>query len=133
METEMPEKNERETAPTDIEWEHRVLCSDGNCIGVIGSDGRCKECGAKYEGALPADHFSEEEGPSPEDISLEKEDPALEDSPHEVADLTENDDSIRDSDWQDRVLCSDGNCIGVIGPDGRCKECGKPSEENSDL
>jgi len=128
METEMPEKNERETVPTDIEWEHRVLCSDGNCIGVIGSDGRCKECGAKHEGALPADHFSEEEGPSPEDISLEKEDPALEDSLHEAADLTENDDLIGDSDWQDRVLCSDGNCIGVIGPDGRCKECGQPSE-----
>jgi hypothetical protein len=25
----------------------------------------------------------------------------------------------------DRVLCSDGNCIGVIGPNGRCKVCGK--------
>lgn len=25
-----------------------------------------------------------------------------------------------------RLLCSDGACIGVIGPDGRCKECGKP-------
>ncbi len=36
--------------------------------------------------------------------------------------------SIND-DWQRRVLCSDGNCIGVIGPDGRCKECGKPSDE----
>jgi hypothetical protein len=31
-------------------------------------------------------------------------------------------------DWESRVLCSDGNCIGVIGPDGRCKECGKPYE-----
>jgi len=28
-----------------------------------------------------------------------------------------------------RILCSDGNCIGVIGPDGRCSECGKPIEE----
>jgi hypothetical protein len=25
-----------------------------------------------------------------------------------------------------RVLCSDGSCIGVVGPDGRCKVCGKP-------
>ena len=31
-------------------------------------------------------------------------------------------------DWDNRVLCSDGNCIGVIGPDGNCKECGKPYE-----
>lgn len=29
-------------------------------------------------------------------------------------------------EWEDRVLCSDGTCIGVIGPDGKCKECGKP-------
>lgn len=28
--------------------------------------------------------------------------------------------------FEDRILCSDGTCIGVIGPDGRCKECGKP-------
>ena len=130
METETPEENERATAaPSDIEWEHRVLCSDGNCIGVIGSDGRCKECGEKYEGALPEDHFSASEGPTPEDISFEKEDPSFEDLPQETAESSEHDDSLKDSDWQDRVLCSDGNCIGVIGPDGRCKECGKPSEE----
>jgi hypothetical protein len=41
METERTEENERETAaPTDLEWGNRVLCSDGNCIGVIGPDGR---------------------------------------------------------------------------------------------
>jgi hypothetical protein len=34
-----------------------------------------------------------------------------------------DDDSI---DFSKRRLCSDGTCIGVIGPDGRCKECGKP-------
>ena len=135
METETPEDNQSESAPTDAEWEQRVLCSDGNCIGVIGSDGHCKECGKKYEGTLPEDHFLEKEEPpaddispaddvSPaDDISPEKEDPSLDDMPHEAA---END------DWQDRVLCSDGNCIGVIGPDGRCKECGKLYDENSD-
>ena len=26
---------------------------------------------------------------------------------------------------RERTLCSDGNCIGIIGPDGRCTECGK--------
>ena len=45
METEIPEKNEEDMAPTDMEWKQRVLCSDGNCIGVIGPDRRCKECG----------------------------------------------------------------------------------------
>jgi len=41
-------------APADgsaaIDWEDRQLCSDGNCIGVIGSDGRCRECGKPYAG-----------------------------------------------------------------------------------
>ncbi len=128
MEIEIPEENEREAAPTDIEWEHRVLCSDGNCIGVIGPDGHCKECGKKYDGTLPEEHLPEKEKPSPEDISFEKEDPSLENLSHEAAELNEKDDLIRDDGWQDRVLCGDGNCIGVIGPDGRCKECGKPSE-----
>ena len=125
METEIPEEKERDTAPTDIEWEHRVLCSDGNCIGVVGTDGRCKECGKKYEGTLPEDYSSAKEEPSAEDISIEKEDPSPEDL-DAAAESNENDESKTDDDWQDRVLCSDGNCIGVIGPDGRCKECGKP-------
>ena len=29
---------------------------------------------------------------------------------------------------EQRVLCSDGACIGVVGPDGRCKRCGKAYE-----
>jgi len=34
---------------------------------------------------------------------------------------------VRNEDiLENRVLCSDGNCIGVIGPDGRCGVCGKP-------
>lgn len=27
--------------------------------------------------------------------------------------------------WDDRILCPDDNCIGVIGPDGACKVCGR--------
>ena len=127
METEIPEENERKTVPTDMEWEQRVLCSDGNCIGVIGPDGRCKECGKKYEGTLPEDYSSAKEEPPPEDISIEKEDSSPEDL-DVAAESNENDESKTDDDWQDRVLCSDGNCIGVIGPDGRCRECGKPYE-----
>lgn len=32
-----------------------------------------------------------------------------------------------------RVLCSDGNCIGVIGPDGRCKVCGRAGAPTIDI
>ena len=31
-----------------------------------------------------------------------------------------------DEDWDNRILCSDESCIGVVGSDGKCKECGKP-------
>jgi hypothetical protein len=29
-----------------------------------------------------------------------------------------------DPDWENRRLCSDESCIGVIGADGRCRVCG---------
>ena len=32
----------------DIDWGNRVLCSDPSCIGIIGPDGHCKECGKKF-------------------------------------------------------------------------------------
>ena len=28
-------------------------------------------------------------------------------------------------EWDQRQLCPDGGCIGVIGPDGTCKTCGR--------
>jgi len=130
METEIPQENEHEdTADADIEWDSRILCSDGNCIGVIGADGRCKECGKEYEGPLP------------KTIAIEKED-EIEDQDEELAaeageinapdesppDESQEDESPGDDDWENRVLCSDSNCIGVIGPDGKCKECGKPMQ-----
>ena len=29
------------------------------------------------------------------------------------------------SEWDQRQLCGDGACVGVIGPDGTCKTCGR--------
>ena len=29
------------------------------------------------------------------------------------------------NEWAQRFLCPDGSCIGVIGPDGTCKVCGR--------
>jgi peptidoglycan hydrolase-like protein with peptidoglycan-binding domain/predicted RNA-binding Zn-ribbon protein involved in translation (DUF1610 family) len=40
-------------------------------------------------------------------------------------------DGVR-SDWMGRKLCSDGTCVGVIGPDGRCTECGKPDQPSAE-
>jgi hypothetical protein len=107
---------------SDREWENRVLCSDESCIGVIGADGRCKECGKPYEGELP------DAAPPAEDDSIDgaagDAEPSRDPAP-EAAPATEADDDEAD-DWEKRTLCSDENCIGVIGPDGHCKECGKP-------
>ena len=100
----------------DIDWDNRVLCSDGNCIGVIGTDGNCKECGRPYEGKLPWTIESRQSEPSPEfsdhsDSSIEEEETVV-DTAIDTDEKTQD-----DSDWESRKLCSDGNCIGVIGTD----------------
>jgi hypothetical protein len=117
------------TTISDPEWQNRVLCSDESCIGVIGPDGRCKECGKPYEGELPAnfsDPASESDGESRTDNAAGDLDP---DEPAAVSnadDSDDHDDAPAEDDWAQRILCSDESCIGVIGPDGKCKECGKP-------
>lgn len=108
----------------DLEWESRTLCSDENCIGVIGENGRCKECGKTFDGEPPA----MEEGMSERaSVSEPEENEAAISEPHEAA-ISEGTEDI-DSEWKNRRLCGDGNCIGVIGADGRCKECGKAAED----
>jgi hypothetical protein len=89
------------------DWEKRILCSDESCIGTIGPDGKCKECGKVYEGELPA---------------------VYEESKHENAQPVQETVAVHGEadDWDKRVLCSDESCIGVIGADGKCRECGKP-------
>ena len=126
MEGEVPEENQEEMIDNDSDWDNRVLCSDGNCIGVIGSDGSCKECGKEYEGDLPPS--SADLPPSSSTDDEEPSEPQAADSPPEADAAPKDNDQKFDDDWENRVLCSDGNCIGVIGPDGKCKECGKPLE-----
>ena len=112
-----------DTSDTDIDWENRVLCSDGNCIGVIGPDGRCKECGLLYEGELPYPTASADppETPAAEPVPAPPE--------QTVSDPDEGEaEATSEDEWAQRKLCVDGNCIGVIGPDGKCKECGRPFE-----
>jgi hypothetical protein len=41
------------SAPGDeeaVDFSSRLLCSDGNCIGVINEKGFCKVCGKPYQG-----------------------------------------------------------------------------------
>ena len=95
------------------DWDKRVLCSDGACIGVIGLDGKCTECGKTYDGVKAAPCASD----APDQADSQK---------HNVGKDGSSDYSVTDEEWDKRVLCSDGACIGVIGLDGKCTECGKP-------
>ena len=126
METEIPNEDQQETSFSDTDWDNRILCSDDSCIGVIGPDGHCKECGKKYEGTLPETIASDKESQSPgEDESRARAD--IDSQPQASAGITSEEETQSDG-WANRQLCSDGNCIGIIGPDGRCKECEKPLE-----
>jgi hypothetical protein len=115
-------------APSEAEWERRVLCSDESCIGVIGADGRCKECGLAYNGPLPETTLrsidTEPADPDPEDFEPGDDDPTDDVDPEHDEDIPAGRDD--DPEWEERKLCSDESCIGVIGADGRCKECGQP-------
>jgi hypothetical protein len=104
----MPSKKTKTHENDD--WENRTLCSDESCIGTIGEDGCCRECGKPYDGDLKTTPVAADAMDAPE------------------ADVFDDEEPVRpaDGDWEDRILCNDESCIGVIGPDGRCKECGKP-------
>ena len=132
MSEERSEPAEAEAAPDDNDWDRRILCSDGNCIGVIGPDGRCKECGKPYEGELPeGESRNSETSASIPAAEIPEEKSVANESAPKQADDAHDDSTVDESDWDRRVLCSDGNCIGVIGPDGRCTECGKPYDPSA--
>lgn len=118
-----PGENDKEKTITDIEWENRQLCDDGNCIGVIGPDGCCKVCGKPCAGELPDTGISGSVSDQTDDVSQET--PSIPDT-EELLTNEHAPDEDADTEWKNRRLCSDGNCIGVIGPNGCCKVCGKP-------
>lgn len=116
----MPRKTQ-----SDIEWENRTLCSDESCIGVIGPDGRCKECGKPYD-----ETQKETDAPTPfvDDVQEDAPGQDVEDLFREESEAAPEEELNIDEEWESRTLCCDESCIGVIGPDKRCKECGKPYE-----
>ena len=91
----------------EIDFDSRELCSDGNCTGVIGDDGRCRVCGTSKSGE-PAGEAPSERAASSAASSAEGE-------------------AESHDDFADRQLCPDGNCTGILGSDGHCKVCGKSS------
>ena len=122
-----PQGQEPDTMP-DSEWDNRVLCSDGNCVGTIGPDGKCRVCGLAYEGELNSKPEEMDKDTSDvEPIRWTQPDENEEKTPTAVDSDTQETHEF-DDEWDSRVLCSDGTCIGTIGPDGKCRECGKQYE-----
>ena len=106
---------------TGDDWDTRVLCSDESCIGVIGADGCCKECGRPYDGPLPLATAKDRGEPDP---TQDADSPAADEVPDTETGAEAIGDTADGDEWENRTLCRDETCIGVIGPDGRCKECG---------
>lgn len=131
------------------EWDHREVCPDGACTGVIGAEGRCKVCGQvsptwnnERERGMIVDgehlpHHDEDEDDDDEDDDEDD---------YEDGDGDEDDDddgevaargsdpalaalmpgaSTDDVDWSRRVLCLDDTCIGVLDARKVCSVCGK--------
>jgi hypothetical protein len=89
----------------DDDFAHRELCPDGACLGLVGPDGRCKVC-----------HMI-----SPSSVR----DPRLAALAAPIAPTPNPGPGAAEDDaFDDRVLCADGACTGVVGADGRCKVCG---------
>ncbi len=97
------------------DFDTRTLCPDGACIGVLDARGVCKVCGKKGSlSAATAAVIEDEVAAAPAPVEAARSGSNDEDR----AEATDDDD--------DRELCSDGGCIGLIGPNGRCKVCNKP-------
>ncbi len=93
------------------DWDQRELCPDGGCVGVIGPDGTCKVCGRAAPG-----------------WGSERQRGMRDEQDEEVVKQVEKAKTLAEptgpDDFEERQLCRDGSCIGVIGDDGRCKVCG---------
>lgn len=92
----------------------RELCIDGACVGLVGPDGRCKVCGLAAREGTPY----REAPATPPDELVPGADVELVSAPTAPTAPTGD-------DWEDRRLCADGACIGVLGADGRCTTCGR--------
>jgi hypothetical protein len=97
---------------TKFDPKRRRLCPDGACIGLIGADGRCNECGRAADGsASAATSSSASAAPDDEPAPVRASEP-----------LPEGGFDPK------RRLCDDGGCTGVVGADGVCRECGRRAE-----
>ncbi|MCU1280405.1 MAG: hypothetical protein JWM53_3951 [bacterium] len=89
--------------------EDRVLCSDGGCLGIV-VDGKCNVCGLASV-TSPRDPGSGHPGNT-----------ATSGGGDMVSEGGHVDEAFDDDE---RQLCPDGACTGLLGPDSKCKVCGR--------
>jgi len=118
---------------SDIDWESRILCRDGNCIGLIGTNGRCRECDLIYNTDQESDADFETDAIAVHETHETAYDDDVADEGDEGGSVDDEDAFIPDSDWEKRTLCNDGNCIGIIDSDGCCRECGMKQDSANNL
>lgn len=111
------ERDEPADEHAEFDPDARRLCPDDNCIGVIGSDGKCRVCGAESPDGPPAGGTGKA-APETAAVAPEKK-PAAKPLPTGKGEAS-------GFDPDDRILCSDDTCTGLVGPDGKCKVCGTP-------
>ena len=108
------ERDEDEPQGDDEEFdpESRRLCPDDNCVGVIGPDGKCKVCGTESpDGPPPASGTGT--ATADQAAAAPEMKPAAKPRPTGKGEAS-------GFDPEDRILCSDDCCTGLIGPDGKC-------------
>jgi hypothetical protein len=94
--------------------EDRVPCPDELCTGLVGPEGRCGTCGLAVAGAAsPA--IGANAGPA-----AATEEPPLAET---LAPATDESEAAPSPD--ERVLCPDELCTGILGADARCGTCGR--------
>ena len=114
------------------EWDHRQLCPDGACVGVIGPDGTCKVCGRaapnwgdeRKRGLLEPDEPVAERTPQPSKPKAKAKAQKRAAGGALYFDIEPDGKQAPDhgpAEWEQRKLCPDDACIGVIGRNGRCK------------
>lgn len=89
----------------------RELCVDGGCIGLVGQDGYCRECGKPGASAAL----------DPRRRGLRDESDIMEELDEHII---KGDMMPAPEGFEDRRLCPDGACIGLLDQDGRCRQCG---------
>lgn len=109
----------------------RVCCPDDFCTGILDQNGTCGTCDRTY-----SQYASSANKPAPHDESPEENQAVAVDTRQDTDEANESAEaststevssetrSMEDFSPDDRIVCPDDMCTGVIGPDGHCGTCG---------